>query len=1726
MDVFTVPEVPLRRAAIVLQDILDRGTVMFDLRKRIVDEFNDYIRAFITIKDPGIEQYLSQELKRGVLWPQPLLGLNPTFQMAERVEDIPDLDHRCGTIFRRGKSETDASGLPIRLYKHQVRAIERALQGRNYVLTTGTGSGKSLSYILPIVDTILKNGPGKGVQAVVVYPMNALANSQERELAKFLDYGAEAGKIRVKRYTGQEAQAEKDEIAANPPDIILTNYVMLELMLTRPFEQRLISAMSNLRFVVLDELHTYRGRQGADVALLVRRLRERTGAKNLQFVGTSATMSTSGTPTEKRRAVAEVASRLFGATFEEADIIGETLEPYSTERDIPAEELAASLATVPNSPQEFQSHPLTIWLEHVIALSKDSEGTITRAVPVPLFGPGSTAERLADVCGVSLETAESTLQSHLLLSERLFADVPGPRPFVFRLHQFMSPGNGIYATLGNSIQRHLTLESQKAHPDNPDHLYYQLAFCRNCGQHYFIVMRDTGQAAQRLFKPAMFREEPITEDERAGYLYIPEPGETVDPVRLIPESWYDPKSKSGALRRNRRDQVPVRFDLGQDGHPGSAVETWFLPARLPFCMNPDCDVEFIAQESDSTRLAVLGMQGRSTATSTLSISALSYLKETQAPAQKLLSFTDNRQDASLQAGHLNDFVQITLLRAAIHAAARQAGADGLAFDEVAQKVTGCLGLKQEEFARQVSDLPTQIRERQRALHDVLGYRIYRDLRRGWRINAPNLEQVQLISIEYPDLDFVCNDEKRWQGGTEILAAASPDHRKRILHFLLESMRRKLIIHTDYLNSEEQYRLRQRSNQFLKEPWALGEEESQRLYSAAHCWLQSTPATEEGADLILSAQSSLARHIMNRVPLVCDRKQLREEIEPVIRQIVSVAVEAGLIKQVEIGSQVAYQLAASAFVWVATEPDDVHKRGKNSFFQKLYTSSALQLKGIHAREHTAQVTADEREKRESMFREGTLPIMFCSPTMELGVDISDLSVVNMRNVPPTPANYAQRSGRAGRSGQAALVFTYCTAGSPHDQYYFRRQQDMVAGAVAPPRLDLSNEDLVRAHVHAIWLSLAGYDLGKSLKDTVLDVVGETPTLAIQEALQDKLSSIVLKDAAKAAGQKMLDAIGPDLKHASWFTDRWLSDTVDQIPIALNAACERWRDLFRSAHSQAERQSAILRDASKDETDRGRAQELRRQAERQLVLLTDSGSEFQSDFYTYRYFASEGFLPGYNFPRLPLTAYIPGRNSNDEYLSRPRFLAIAEFGPGALVYHEGSRYRVDRVLMPPGSVLDNGRVAKSTVKLCQTCGYLHDGENAETADICDACHQPLGTDTIISAMFRLQGVSLQRTESITCDEEERMRKGYDIRTGIKFSGLPGAHNVSSTSLVMPEDLETQLAELTYAPNATISRINVGWKRRKNPFDFGFSLDVEKARWVKDKKAGEVQVSDEADAPPGRTEKLVPYVDDRRNGLILTWKASQLTAAQFFSLKAALKTAIQIVYQLEDNELAAECLPSSLNPKSILFYESAEGGAGVLRRVADDPAAIGAIARAALELCHFDAETLEDLGKAQNASQRCSAACYNCIMSYGNQTDHDLLDRFQILELLGLLKDCKPVISRTQQPRGDRLEYLLSQTGSNLERDWLQLIEANNLALPDYSQYRIEECGTVPDFVYLRGGMRLAVYIDGPPHDYPSRQYRDQEQDMALLTHGWLVQRFHYTADWLDLLKQYPGTYGEIK
>jgi ATP-dependent helicase YprA (DUF1998 family) len=375
---------------------------VFALRQRLVEDYAEYVGSFLEIADPRIRAEVEARLADGLLWPHPLIQLNPAFEPGETIDQLVDqgmLAPGCRDIFRMQKSDGDPAGRPLRLYRHQAEAIRVARSGEPYVLTTGTGSGKSLAYIVPIVDHVLRRGPGQGIQAVVVYPMNALANSQEGELTKFLDIGIPAGQSRVlfARYTGQEDEAKRQAILERPPDILLTNYVMLELILTRHDERRLVQRARGLRFLVLDELHTYRGRQGADVALLMRRAREAFEAPGCQFVGTSATLGGGNTQAERQARIAEVATRIFGASVRPEHVIGETLRSVTPERS-PGDqafvaELRATLADAERRPPAtyagYVTDPLASWIEMTFGVQRAPDGRFERQRPRSIEGaPG------------------------------------------------------------------------------------------------------------------------------------------------------------------------------------------------------------------------------------------------------------------------------------------------------------------------------------------------------------------------------------------------------------------------------------------------------------------------------------------------------------------------------------------------------------------------------------------------------------------------------------------------------------------------------------------------------------------------------------------------------------------------------------------------------------------------------------------------------------------------------------------------------------------------------------------------------------------------------------------------------------------------------------------------------------------------------------------------------------------------------------------------------------------------------------------------------------------------------------------------------------------------------------------------------------------------------------------------------------------------------------------
>ncbi|MCB1812561.1 MAG: DUF1998 domain-containing protein [Candidatus Competibacteraceae bacterium] len=1553
--------------------------------------------------------------------------------------------------------------------------------------------------------------------------------------------------------------------------------MMLELLLTRAEDRELVRAAQGLQFLVFDELHTYRGRQGADVALLIRRCRKAFGGHNIICIGTSATMASGGTSEDQRREVSKVAQSLFGVAFTPDQVIGETLQRATPEIDVSRPEILDNIREAiaqkgepPSDYEAFRNHPLASWIESTFGVCEEQgTGRLVRQLPrrlkgTHIDGQESAADDLAALTSADPETCADILRLWLLRGSLLRRSESSRFPiFAFRLHQFFTRGDTVWATIEPEAQRHLEITKKAAKPGEPDKPLYPLVFCRHCGTAYYRVRISEDEHGKALF-PREDRREENDDGSADAYLYISETspwprGDEQARLTRLPDYLKETTAQGvERVRPEARNDVPEAVFVDSSGRltaEGNGIEAALIHRHFLFCLEPSCRVAYAkSQRSERNKLATLGVDNRSTATTILAVRSLIELQsdlDLKPEARKLLSFTDNRQDASLQAGHFNDFVQVALLRSALHRATEKAGADGLRHGDLSRLVFESMALEFGEYAADPDVRGPARQASHDALRRVIEYFLYRDLERGWRVTAPNLEDCGLLRFEYEGLagtDGLLNEAELWETGFSIrdgrkgqrfvetppaLRQASGDIRAELLSTLLDVMRKSLAVKVDVLDPQKQHELVEQTKPRLLEGTVWYLEDERELTRSVVAYPRPQARRDRNVGLFVSSYGAYGRYVKRTLSshLPPQHNLGRAEIDEIIRFLLLALKRYGIIEQVRSGrddDDPGYQLNADALRWL---PGDGNVRpvdrtrlleaGEippevNSYFVDCYRRFVDLKYVLEAREHTAQVTSEDREEREDRFRSGDLPLLFCSPTMELGVDIAQLNLVNLRNVPPTPANYAQRSGRAGRGGQPALVFTYCAGRSPHDQYFYREPTRMVAGTVAPPRIDLRNRDLVRSHIHAIWMEVAKPDLGRTLT-TVLDLTsadGRLP-LSVKEDLLGELRNPVHRMAAHSKASDLIQSIKDELDTAPWFHSNWLKEVLDQMERSFESACTRWRSLYRAAVRQRELHHTIIGDHSRPETERKHSRRLRAQAESQIRLLTEAEGIYEGDFYSYRYFATEGFLPGYNFPRLPLSAFVPGRRQRtgrDEFVSRPRFLAISEFGPRALIYHEGARYRVYKVNLDFGSddIENMHELLTFTMKRCSNCGYAHlEHSTANLAEVCDRCGAALDGPARIDNLVQLQNVSLKLAQRITCDEEERQRFGYRLAIAYRFPEVGGKLDRKDAEVVSGEQ---PLMLLSYGDATDLYRINLGWTNQRGHQPPGFNLDLERGYWSRNQADGGDQ--DDA-ANSGRIQRVVPYVKDTKNALVMRFEPTR-SGPEMAGLQSAFKQAIQQYFQIEPRELSCEPIPTRNDRKEILFYESSEGGAGVLRQLVEEPTVLPQLAKRALEICHYDPDSLED-----QAADRCGKACYECLLDYSNQPDHKDLDRRLIRDLLAELavSTCRPAGGTGS--RAERLVALRARCDSKLEQRWLDELEQLGLRLPSEAQYKIPGYYSQPDFYYSESN--VAIFIDGPPHDRPSQISKDEETTQALMELGYIVIRFHHRQDWIDIFRRHPDVFG---
>ena len=1737
----------------------------------LIENYRNYITSFLNIKFSGISEFVDREIQNKKLWPDPLVQFNPTYQPGCELRKLTDekvLHPDLEKIF-----------VGYELYKHQEDAIRLGAVGNEFIVTSGTGSGKSLTYMATIFSHILTNQEKlteKNV-AVIVYPMNALINSQNEEIKKYernylkaalpkgINYEehnkslkdqidelkaivGDIFPVKYAQYTGQEDEITRESIRKSPPHILLTNYVMLELIMTRGGKDVEIrnAILENIHFLVFDELHTYRGRQGSDVSILIRRIKA--NAKNkITCVGTSATMISSETVTlaEQKKEVAKIGSLIFGSDFNENQIINESLIRSIGEN---IQITPAGVASTVKSPIDFsrsfeifEQHQTANWLEETIAL-ESREGVMVRRKPLSIR---EISQYLAEYCKMDLQICELHVLDLLEWANQLnsHAEKDQRKNYLpYRIHQFIAQTGSVYATLGNQHDRKFFMDAG-LYAEDKDTYIFPLVFSRSSGHEMYCVglNENEGRIAPREFSNLTdFEEE--EELTASGYIFI-QHDEDEEPIWEaerdlpdLPESWFNPPRKDGSqtLKKNFQARIPQKIYFDKDGsfsfQEQKKYEGWFISA--PLLIDPTSGTIFDARTAEFTKIIKIGGEGRSTATTVISFETISQLQAfgESYEKQKLLSFTDNRQDASLQSGHFNDFVKVGQLRAAIAKALQLNGT--LEYSNITDKIFEVLNIPQEEYAKNPAKFPGPKKENEDTFKDFIMYRLLHDLRRSWRVVLPNLEQCALLNIEYKHLDESVIDDTLWED-QELLIRMQPEKRKEFLHQMFDFLRKSYAMSYSMLEpaiiNQNTLKIREK----LRDPWTL--DDSDKIEYPAHLRIEKLAQTARSLYTESGSYQSVFGRYIKRIAKEYDIElKGKDNYNAFVYNLLDFLKNAGWLvrkpAQSETGQEISiFQLKMDNILWKKGDginiiTDKIKNRSYrplvpkvNEYFKRFYQIDFRSIKPLEGREHTGQINFQKRRDREKEFREGKIGVLFCSPTMELGIDISDLSIVHMRNVPPSPSNYAQRSGRAGRSGQAAMVMTYCSNFSPHDRHYFKNPAKMVSGEVSPPRIDLINEELLKSHLHASILTIRSITgLNNSLAD-IIDIE-DLDKLPIKEEVFEALK---LTESQKIEALTKFKKVIEDTYFRSelaqrkplWFTEDWMKRAINDFLRQFDESLNRWRLLYRNAVLQFRAANDIIENRIYAENHEKikEAKYSRKQAERQMELLRNdskdgrkNNQDNQSEFYPFRYLAAEGFLPGYNFTRLPVRTFLENNEGSGEFLSRPRIIALNEFGPRNVIYHDGAKYRVDRIVLAEAEAkLEKAKISPYTGYILMKDQYNYNVDPIVNKELSQGMDKYIHPDLV--NITETKAYELQR---ITCQEEERTRRGYDIRTYFAVEG--GFDSINEAVVKMAKE---KLLHIHAIPAARL--VNISFKWRTSP-EMGYALNLKNGYWQTKKQETEEDNNDDI-----RRIKLFTTIT--ANALFI--QPVEALAIQggkdgVITLMYALKRAIENHFQIEANEIGATIMGEADIP-NLLIYEASEGSLGVLSQIVDNPATYKAVMRNA-----FDFLFMKD--GVEIPEEDLIPASYDDLLSYYNQIHHQSINRNYIRESLRMLKESEvEVLTSKSFSSYDEHYQSLQATrdpNSSTEDQFLKFLYKKGLKLPDEAQPIISDMYVRPDFKYKPN---IVVFCDGTPHDDPAVKNDDIEKRKALNDDGkYQVLVWYYKDSLDDFVAGRPDVFKQVR
>ncbi|MGV0795501.1 DEAD/DEAH box helicase [Mycolicibacterium elephantis] len=1533
---------------------------------QIEESYKRYLKTLLAPRNAVLATAFDTEVDASTLLTKgPILELTPPYETGATCRQLIDegvLHHDFARV------DSQAFSIDQALYVHQETAIRKSVAGRNLVVSTGTGSGKTESFLIPIINSLLdelaRGVLGPGVRALLLYPMNALANDQLKRLRAVL---AAVPEITFGRYTGEtpedarKAEEEflqynpgiqrlpnellsREEMRSSPPHLLLTNYAMLEYLLLRPVDIDLFDGpyTGTWRFIVMDEAHVYDGAQGSEVALLLRRLKQRVAPDTtLQCIATSASL-TGSIRNDPHGEAMEFATNLFDAKFE-------YIEGDTARQDLVEPTRKTHLQT-PNwrltGEQLLAIRDGSTTLAEIVGTGSDLAEALCREESVlqlknALASGPDEVQNLREKLWPDDSRSAEKLDALVELGSSTF-DETGHPVLSARYHLFVRATEGAFVSFNDAGPK-IFLSRHEVDPET-GRAVFEFGTCNRCGAVHLagdLNRRD----GRDYFLPSK------KADASVSWLVLADSGGDVvldeDELTLAEDG----------TKSSRADPTTRRLCTGC----GSLSD-----ASATACPSAGCSGsqlllvrEHPAPKKVMERCTECGTQSRqgirrlrtdvNAAPAVVTTALYQQLPEAFDEAadrvgggRKLLMFSDSRQAAAFAAPYLDRTYSRMLERRYI----TQALCDPAA--RAGELTVDDLAILTRERADAAGHFPQNMGsiEITQAVHQWISGEIMtletRQSLEGLGLMRVALRPAASLSMRgFATLGL--SDEEGWavlnelaktvrlQGAVTVLDRVdvrderfAPRNTRVRMRPIGSDRARQILSWSPSGTGTTNARMT-----FLRKVLATLSPDTPAERILKGCWdlLESGGYLSAETDRAVGgAVYQLDHHQLSITSgsecqwYQCDTCRLLTAFS--VRQVCPNSRCTGRLKAIDIP---------------APEDDTNHYR---VMYQTMNTAP------LSAREHTAQWDAKAAAEIQADFISGNINVLSCSTTFELGVDVGNLQSVMMRNMPPKTANYVQRAGRAGRrAASAALAVTYANR-SAHDLAQYQEPASMIAGQMRIPWIPVDNARIARRHAHSI--ALAAYFRHRCVEQqnkwwktagaffSASDDGSESPAAGVRDFLNPVPESVA--EALRAA-------IPPSVHAEIGIPDgSWVQPLIELLDSVEEEVTNDIADIEeRIQESVKERKFSLSK----------RLEDTKR---------TIIGRELLG------FLANRNILPKYGFP--VDTVELSTLNAADPVgrrleLDRDLSLAIYDYAPGNQVVAGGRLWTSTGLKKRPGKEL-----IRHKFRICPACGRFERGNDLDPAVPCPSCGDTFkSAGTLIIPEFGF--VAASDTKDVgSAPPERRWHGGSYVETPGEDIGVYRWTSSEGLRVTARAGVRAWLAVVSDGTGEGFQLCEwCGWARPAE-------------RGSRRKKHQRPDNQRDCDGPLERISLGHRYQSDVAEFTFEGDLYSRECETNWLSGLYALLEGASYALEISRDDIDGSLSWSADHRRSIVLYDTVPGGAGAARKIAEN---IGLVMESAIK-------RVKDCDCGEETS------CYGCLRTYRNARFHESLSRSAALALIG--------------------------------------------------------------------------------------------------------------------------------